>query len=194
MVDFETFPPPTTHICGMTVQTHESMTQSTCARLLLYKTAKKKTYCARTPTTLVNESHFSVSCTLDRQQLNLKAANVSHVMGIAAQIEHIRYKPHASFTFHTSTRKSYHSQVSLEEDDEEMVDDQVQSCFKNHAFDYTDPHKPTTRKRPDDITYGKAPKRGGTGVRVKGSFKLNEERILDEHRVGIRSKLRDYDV
>ena len=125
------YPPPTTHISGIPIKTHEALLHSISTRFSLFQLSSNECYNSRAISTLAVESFFS---DLSRFQFGglgaPKAVDIPKLISHVVYINTTKHDPERGFEFVTMTRDNYPVYLM-----EQNTDNIPGMMLKNHSFD-----------------------------------------------------------
>ena len=127
---FHQYPPETTHIKGIPIQTYEAILHTISTHFILYKHSVKGTYNTRSISTLAVESFFSDLNRFEFSGLGApKSVDIPKLISHVVHINTTKHDPNRGFEFTTSTRDNY--PCYLMEDDR----NEDSSILVNNNFD-----------------------------------------------------------
>ena len=135
-INFDKYPPPSTHVKGIPIVTYEGILQGISTRILLYKLAWNLTFDNRAITTLAIESFFA---SLSKADFNMtgcpKAMPIHRILPIMMQYNSYKHDPGKKF--HMDSRQCapypHYDLESRVTSPESLQSDDIQ--FKSHRFD-----------------------------------------------------------
>ena len=184
-INFDHFPAPTQYIKGIPVLTYCGLLQNISTRILLYRLSKKKTYNARSISSLVCESFFSTVTAKDPSSSGCpKAVDVPRILSDIICIEN--YKNRTDRNFFLSTARVQKYPEKRPGDETEMLDaeENRSSYYKDHHFDMPVKKQRHVKRRKKDISQGSEPQHRVRNVRSK-FHKVDESMLPPLYRSAI---------
>ena len=178
MIDFSTYPPPTSHVGGIPIKTFEAMLHCISTRFALYWTSQRHCYNTRALSTLAVESFFSDLSKFEFSGLGTpKSTDIPKLLSHLVHINTTKHNPSRGFEFTTSTRDNYPCYLM------DIASEEIDSSglFRNHPFDKALSKKKKKRQLLS-ISKPKCITRGVRGIRQ--FIRINEEKLTDEQRLG----------
>ena len=178
MIDFSSYPPPTSHVAGIPIKTFEAMLHCISTRFALYWTSQRHCYNTRALSTLAVESFFSDLSKFEFSGLGTpKSTDIPKLLSHLVHINTTKHDPRRGFEFTTSTRNNYPCYLM----DIASEDFDSSALFRNHPFDKA-LGKKNKKRRLLSISKPKCITRGVRGIRQ--FIRINEEKLTDEQRLG----------
>ena len=187
-----TYPPPTTHIYELPLQTFEMLLQATSLRIALYTLSSKHKFNHRAISTGGIESSFADLSIIEITGAGCpKAYQIPKLMSILVEYNTAKHDPTKLFKMDNRKGVPYKSSVLdiekklLDENEVDSDGNVVPNFYRTHAFDKT---MHTTEKWKKFVPHISGPlqtARGEVNIRTVGKFKVNESRIKAYTRLGV---------
>ena len=150
-VNFDEYPPPSTHVKGIPIVTYEGILQGISTRILLYKLAWNLTFNNRAISTLAIESFFASLSKADFTMMGCpKATQIHRILPIMMQYNSYKHDLDKKFDM-DSRQGSPYPHYELESRwtvPQPAQSDEIQ--FKKHRFDmYCKKYKETLQSKSD---------------------------------------------
>ena len=178
MIDFSSYPPPTSNVGGIPIKTFEAMLHCISTRFALYWTSQRHCYNTRALSTLAVESFFSDLSKFEFSGLGTpKSTDIPKLLSHLVHINTTKHDPARGFEFTTSTRDNYPCYLM------DIASQEIDSSglFRNHPFDKAT-SKMKKKRKLLSISKPKCITRGVRGIRQ--FIRINEEKLTDEQRLG----------
>ena len=187
------YPPPSTHIYRLPIQSFEMILQSISARIFMYLFAKNNKFNNRALSTLGIESCYSDLSIIEITGSGCpKAYQIPKLISILQEYNTAKHDPTKLFTIDKRRGVPYPvrlmEQLSSQDDSE---NEGSTSLFHTHSFDRI-PRIHKKRKKFNPVISGpQEPSRGEGSIRTVGKYKLNETKIDSMTRLGLP---KDYNI
>ena len=170
---YNTYPPPSRYIHGMSVQTFEALLITISSRFTLYSISDIGHYNHRAISTLGIESFFSELTRMEFSGLGTpKSCDIPKLISHIIQLNQVRHDPDRGFEF-TLTKDSVYPYYLMEDSEEHT------HPYFDNWFDHE--RKRKAKKKWSRISDPFKPDRGVVGVRPD-LYRIDESKILMERR------------